>query len=645
MYRGVAMRRRLRPRRLVSRFASVFRNWRAGTHAATGVSLIMQQRFIRTALAVALASAFNASAYAADEAAVIVTATRQPQRANELLSDVSVISREEIEQAGQATLEQLLARQPGIEYTANGGPGTLSSIFIRGAATKQTVVLIDGLRVGSASSGDVAFSRIPLNQIERIEILRGPASSLYGADAVGGVIQIFTRRGDGATHFNASGGYGTYNTTDLDAGVSGGNDTVGYSVQGGHFRTDGFSAIHNPANSSFNPDRDGYRNTNVGANLVARPAPGQEVGFNLLHSAGVSRYDSAPKAMDFTNEQSLDTYSAYSRNRLSQDWTSTLRLGRSTDDSTSRANGIATSVFHTDQDQLAWQNDVKLPLGRLLLAAEYLKQRLMSTTAFPVTERSIRSLLAGWNASIDRHRVQLNLRRDENSQFGGKTTGSAGYGYQIDADWRGHVSYGTAFRAPNFNELYFPNTFGAIYAGNASLRPEFARNREAGIDWEHGAHRFSAVYFNNKVGDLIVGYPLLNVSTATLSGTSLSYQGTLNENWSGGAVLDLQRPRDDATGKRLMRRADEQLKTHVDYTSGAWHFGGEWQLVGMRYDDTANTQKLGGYGLLNLLAEYRLERDWTIFARANNIFDKRYETAKDFATAGASLFAGFRYAP
>jgi vitamin B12 transporter len=605
---------------------------------------------VATVLTTILAALFSTTPHAADSelGQIVVTATRQAARSNELLSDVSVISREEIEQAGQTTLEQLLARQPGVEYTANGGPGTNGSLFIRGASTRQTIVLIDGLRVGSASSGDVALSRIPLAQIERVEILRGPASSLYGADAMGGVIQIFTRRAEGATRVNASTGYGSYNTSDSTAGVSGSSDTLSYSLQAAHYQTEGFSAIRNPANSSYNPDRDGYRNSSLSGSLSFRPAAGHELGLNVLHSNGSSRYDSMPIAADFSNEQTLSTYSVYARNRLAEAWTSTLRLGRSTDDATNRTDGIASSVFHTDQDQLSWQNDLKLPVGKALLAAEVLKQKLSSTTEFQVSERTIRSLLGGWSGNLGDHRLQANLRRDENSQFGGKTTGLAAYGYQLSPDWRTHLSYGTAFRAPSFNELYFPDIFGATFAGNPNLRPEFSRNKEIGLDWEvtgeRAGHHFSAVYFNNKVSDLIVGYPLLNVARATLEGTSLSYAGHLG-NWNGGVSIDLQRPRDESTGKRLVRRADEQLKAHLGVAIGAWNLGGEWQLTGERFENAANTQRLGGYGLVNFLADYRLERNWTLFGRANNVFNKQYELARDFATAGASVFVGIRYNP
>ncbi len=609
----------------------------------------MHPRYKLAVGALALMAAFPTIAADKDTDAVIVTATRQATRANELLADVSVISREEIESAGQSTLEQLLARQPGIEYSVNGGVGTSSNIYIRGANSNQSIVLIDGLRVGSATSGSFAFSRIPLAQIERIEILRGPGSSLYGADAIGGVIQIFTKRGDGKTRYNASTGFGTHNTTDTTAGVSGGTEAVSYNLQAGYYQTDGINARSNPAVASFNSDHDGYRNSNMSGNLTFRPTTGHELGLNVLNSNGTNRYDSGTattKMKDYAVEQNVSSYSAYSRNRLAPSWTSTLRAGRSIDDLTNRTDGMATSAFLTEQDQLNWQNDVNLPLGKAMIATEVLKQKVSGTTAIQVSERTIRSVLAGWSGSLGDHRLQSNLRHDNNSQFGGKTTGLAGYGYQLTSDLRAHVSYGTGFRAPTFNELYSPVSVPSNYQGNANLRPEFSRNREVGIDWERGSHHFSSVYYNNKVTDLIssTGIPLQNVASATLSGSTFSYSGHQG-NWNGGANFDWQHSRDDVTGNRLVRRADKQFKSHLGYTSGAWMYGGEWQLSDQRFNDTANKEKLGGYGLVNLLTEYRLEKDWRIFARANNIFDKKYELVKDYSTLGATLFIGVRYTP
>ena len=597
---------------------------------------------------IAAGTLFSSNVQAADSDAVVVTATRQATRSNELLSDVSVITREQIEQAGQTSIEQLLAQQPGIEYSATGGPGQSSGIYIRGANSNHTLLLIDGQRIGSATTGAINFSGLPLAQIERIEILRGPGSSLYGADAIGGVIQVFTKRGDGPARINASTGYGSYGTSDSNVGVSGGNDVVSYNLQGAYYETKGFSAVRNPLApwGVYNADRDGFKRSSVSGGLSVRPASGHEIGLNFVAADGTNQYDNGP-GNDAEMRQETSSASIYSRNQFAKDWTSTLRVGQSVDDSTTLRNGVAGSVFRTQQDQVSWQNDVRLPVGKVLLAAEYLRQEVASTSTYTVNERSIKSLLAGWNGSLGNHRLQANLRRDDNSQFGGKTTGSAAWGYQFTPDWRGHVAYGTAFKAPTFNNLYFPQSCfpgWGCYGGNPDLKPESARNAEAGLVWEKAGQRLSATYFRNKVSDLIdASLPVpMNVNKATLSGTSLAYSGSVGA-FSGGVNIDLQRARDDDTGKRLIRRADEQLKAHLAWTSGTLKLGGEWQLVGERYENAANTQKLGGYGLLNLFAERRLDREWTLFARANNVFDKQYELARDYATAGASLFVGIRY--
>ena len=616
----------------------------------------MNPRYPFSVAALALWSIFPAFAADRDADLIVVTATRQATRANELTSDVSVITREEIEQAGETNLPQLLARQPGIQYNANGGSGASSGVFIRGAASNQSIVLIDGQRVGSATTGSPALSRIPLDQIERIEILRGPASSLYGADAIGGVIQIFTRRGEGAARVNASTGYGSYNTSETNVGVSGGTDLVSYSVQAGYLNTDGFNSISNKSNALYNSDRDGYYNKNISASFAIRPASGQEIGMNLLASQGTNQYDSNDDsalgaAKNYTSDQRVASYSIYSRNRVSDLWTSTVRIGRSTDDATDYADGVRSGVFRTDMDLLSWQNDVKLPVGKALLAVEHAEQKVSGSTDYAVSERTINSLLAGWNGQFDDHSVQFNVRSDDNSQFGAETTGSAAYGYQLSEQWRTHISYGTAFRAPTFNELYYPiNQYSG--GGNPDLRPEKAKNAELGVNWERGNQRVAAVVYRNKVTDLIEyrppTYAPVNVSEALLRGATLTYDGRFAP-WSLGTAIDFLDPRNEASGANngnlLARRAKQQMSSYLGWTNGNWVLRGEWKLVGDRYDDAANTVRLGGYGLVNLYADYRIERDWSLFARANNIFDKQYETADNYATAGANVFVGVRYSP
>ena len=470
------------------------------------------------------------------------------------------------------------------------------------------------------------------------------------------MIQIFTRSGEGPARVNARTGYGSYNTTDSSVGIAGGTDLVSYSVQAGYANTDGFNAINNRKNLFYNRDQDGYYNRNLSASFAVRPAKGQELGVNVLVSNGTNQYDANDfsalgAAKNYSSDQNLGTYSIYSRNRLSQAWNSTVRLGRSTDDTRDYAGNVRDSKFRTDMNLLSWQNDIKLPVGEALLAYEYLKQMVSGTTDYAVTERTINSFLAGWNGNIEQHRVQLSLRRDDNSQFGDQTTGSASYGYQFTPEWRAHVSYGTAFRAPTFNELYFPKS-SFFAGGNPNLKPETARNTEIGVNWEQGSHRASAVVYNNELTDLIEFRPPtfapVNVSKALLRGATLTYDGRFAE-WAAGLALDFLDPRNEENGpnngNRLARRAEQQMSSYVSRTLGNWELRGEWQLVGNRYEDPANRVRMGGYGLVNLYADYRLERDWVFFARANNIFDKDYETASDYSTAGANVFVGVRYAP
>ncbi|HWV17555.1 MAG TPA: TonB-dependent receptor [Rhodocyclaceae bacterium] len=598
--------------------------------------------FSSTTLALAMTAVFPVLAQTASSELppVVVTSTRQETPINQQLSDVTVLDREQIEQAGQSSLAELLGRQAAVEFTSNGGPGTNTSVFIRGAESKQTVVLVDGVRIGSATSASANFARLPLSQIERIEILRGPASSLYGADAIGGVIQIFTRKGSGAPRVNASAGYGTYGTYEVNAGVQGGTDMISYNVQAGHYKTNGFSSLRNPRASGYNPDNDGYSNDNASASFSIRPAAGHELGVNLLYSTGPNQYDPRPAAVDHVLDQDQISYSAYSRNKFTDRWTSTVRVGRAIDDSTALRNGIPNSIFRTSQNQFQWQNDVKLGFGTGLLAVEELNQKVDSTTVYRVDERTIRSYIIGWNGSIESHRFQLSGRSDDNSQFGRHNTGTAAYGYQFLPELRGRLAYGTAFRAPSFNDLYFPSS------GNPNLKPEEARNREVGLIWEKAGQQLSATYYDNDVTNMIVtsGRPLQarNVNQAKLQGWTFAYGGTVASTRID-ASLDLSEPKDATTGKQLIRRAEEQFKISASRDIFGWLSGIEFQAVGRRFDDAANLNAMGGYSLTNLFVEKNLGSGLTLFARANNIFDREYELARDYGTPGANIFVGLRY--
>ncbi len=627
-------------------------------HAGTLAGKREKQMNPRTTLAagtLALAAVFPVMAAETSTDAVVVTASRQPQRMNELLADVSVISREEIEMAGQSSLPQLLARQPGIEYTQSGGAGSAQSLFIRGTNSEHALVLIDGMRVNSATLGTTALSRIPLSQIERIEILRGPASALYGADAIGGVVQIFTKQGSGPAAFNFEAAYGSDNTTKLAAGVSGQNEGLRYSFQASFDDTDGFSNIRNKQNNAYNPDKDGFRDSAFTGNLAYRFNGDHEVGLNAFTSDGRDYYDGgygASAVKDYRSDTRVSSYSLYSRNRLLPVWQSTLRLGRGTDDTEYYTDGLETSNVRTDQDQFSWQNDIKLPLGKGLLATEWLKQKVTASQDYDKTERTIKSLLAGWGASVDMHRWQFNVRHDDISQTGSKTTGTAAYGYQISDAVRAHAAYGTAYKAPSMNDLYYP-VMPFMGQGNPDLKPEYARNREVSLHYETAQHSASVTYFHNRIDDLIQWeetspgswfYTPQNVASARITGWSLAYKGFYGP-LSVHASVDFQDPRNTETDTILTRRARKHANLGLEYTTGAWILGSEVVSSGERYSDAANDVSMGGYTLFNVSATYQVDRNVSLFARINNLFDKKYEYVSDFATPGLNALVGIRYQP
>ncbi|MFZ2266415.1 MAG: TonB-dependent receptor [Azonexus sp.] len=576
---------------------------------------------------------------------ILVTATRQQMRTSEVLADVTVIEREELETAGHSTLEEVLAQQPGIEFAANGGPGANSSIFTRGTSSKHTLLLIDGMRVGSVTAGDVSWSRIPTNQIDRIEILRGPASSLYGSDALGGVIQIFTRQGEGPFNINAEAGVGTYNTYSASGGFNGSQNGWRYALNLSTYKTGGFN--NKRKTSGADNDRDGFENNSLSGRLGYSFAPGHEVGLNAFYSDGESRYDAGG---DDRNHLILSSFNSYLKNRIGDVWTSTLSIGQSVDDS--RNSGSSYSLYKTNQQQFAWQNDFKTGFGKFLLGIEHLEQKVSSTNVYQLTERTNDSAQIGWSGKFQDHQLQGNLRYDDNSQFGSKNTGSIGYGYRFTPNWRANLGYGTAFRAPSFNDLYWPFTdFGSwgTYTGNPNLKPEYARNREASIHYENGQHHVSLTWFLNRVENLIASSGGLNnmpvnIGHAQLEGATLAYDGRIGD-FMLMANYNHQNPRDTDKDRLLVRRAKDYGSISIGQKLGDWDWRIEVHASGERFDDTNNTKKLDAYMLTNLYGAYRLTRDWSVFARVNNLFDENYALADGYATPGANAFIGIRYTP
>ena len=573
---------------------------------------------------------------------IIVTATRSPQLAADLIADVTMITADDIARAGADSLAELLARAPGVEIATNGGPASTTSVFLRGASRGHTLVLIDGLRVGSSSDGATALEAIPLGEIDHIEILRGPASSLYGADAIGGVIQIFTRRGEAALGVNASAGYGTYATAATTAAISGAPGEVWrFALQAGARRSDGFNAIGNPANFGYNPDRDGYHDENAGGSLGLRLAPEQELSVRFFHSRLNAQFDAGP-GFDDRTITTLDAYAIASHNRIASFWTSRLEAGEGDDDSVSETS-FGPSRFKTRQRQYSWQNDFELPGAHLSVALERREERVASDAGFVVTGRNTNAAVGVWQWREGAHAVQANLRRDESSQFGIRTTGAISYGYALGAGWRASASYGTAFKAPTFNDLYFPGF------ANPDLKPETAHNAEVALRYAASTFAAGLVAYRNRVRDLIVfqcdasfNCAPQNVANATLEGVTFEIEARTGHTDIRGS-LDLQRPEDDASAHLLPRRARRHASVGLWQSWNAIRVGAEVVASSARFDDAENTRRMGGYAVANLSADYALGGGWTLFVRVTNALDKHYELAADYNTAGASWFAGARY--
>lgn len=609
---------------------------------------------VRHAALASLALAFTAPYALADsaDATVIVTAARAPQPSSDVLSDHVLISASDIARSGAGNVVDLLQKQRGIEITRNGGPGTTSQVYIRGGDAKQTVVLVDGVRIGSSTSGIANWATLPLANIERVEIVYGPLATMYGADAIGGVVQIFTRRGAGPATVSASVEAGSDKARAMTFGLAGaseGENSIHYAFGLSKDKDQGFSATR-PGTSSYNQDNDGYARDSASGQLGIALAKGHEAGLLYLHSHLESQYDSGATPFDVRSVQNMDNIAVYSRHHFTSDWKMGLQASEADDKSINFTSPTASNRIDTRAHAYSMQHDIALGSDLLQLVLERRVESVFADTTRALnTTRATNSAAAAYSAKRGKHLASASARRDDSTQYGDKTTGSIGYGYKLTPALRLNASAGTSFRAPTFNELYYPGY------GVDTNKPEQGKNVEGGAYYNDGALEASAVYYRNRLSDLLVNTAkcpvqldthkngcAYNVNRATLEGISLGARTRMGDLDMSGS-LDLQDPRDDTTGKNLQRRAKRHAKFAVEYNAGNMIAGVGLQLSGKRFDDLANRTTLPGYGLVNLFASYRFAPDWSAVLRLNNAADKQYELARYYATAGRQVFAGIRY--
>jgi vitamin B12 transporter len=569
---------------------------------------------------------------------ILVTAARSAQTADQTLASVTVITREDIERRQPQNIVDLLRTQAGIDLTRSGGPGGDIALFMRGTNSNHTLILIDGVRVASLTTGAFEWRSLSIAQIERIEIVRGPRAALYGSDAIGGVIQIFTRR---PRDLEVALGAGSHDTRRADV-AWGGSGPVRVFATGSHFQADGFSA-QNERGSSFDPDDDAERQQAVSAGFEMDLQNNARIDVIGRQSRGTAEFDIGES--DVVNE----SLSARIAHKTSPAWTQSLSFGIFSDTLTTRS--AFPSAIRTRRHALDWQNDVTLDQASTVTAGlAYAKESgsnvdpSIGATLFD-REQDSRAVFALWQRDLGTSNVQLAGRRDDYSSFGGHGTWSAAFGWEPWTDADAWASYGTAFRAPSLNDLFHPGFFGGFFAGNPNLKPERSRTAEIGLRRRTPAGRIAVSLYTTRIDDLIAFEgPMsqaINVAQASSRGIELEHNHRVAP-WYFATAITLQRARNEITGNPLVRRPDEKLAFLAERQLRHGAVGAEFITSSERRDINGD---IAGYGIVNLAARHMLQKTLSLEARLENIFDKPYQVIDGFNTPGRSVFVTLRYRP
>lgn len=610
--------------------------------------------FKKSLLSLSIVSAV-ACAHAQDAAmqpTVEVTASRVAETADASLADVSVITRADIDASHAPDLLEVLRLQAGVDVARTGGAGAQTNVFLRGSNSNHVLVLIDGVRVASSNTGAFAWENLPLDSVERIEIVRGPRASYWGSDAIGGVIQIFTRKLTGA---QIAASYGTYRSADGSAGYGARGDNGGFSVQVGARHVGGYSATNpgicngpNDPYCIYNPDANGAQYH--GGTLSGDYKLGaQTLSASLFRNEGTQNFDNgASDGISHTLDQALGVAI---EGDMSGDWHQRLSAGTAREDI---ATPVFASAFRSTREQASWTNDLTLSDAQHLIAgidAAHEQGVSIDTSGFGAPYEKARDMagaFAGWRVADGGFDSELAGRYDHNSAFGGAFSGSAAAGWKFSDALRVTASFGTAFRAPDLNELYSPG-YGGYYAGNPDLKPERSRTVELGAEWTPDAASRLAVHaFSTRVHDLIdfaggSTYQAINIDRAAIDGIELT-QGWRSGPWSLTNNVTFQNPRDTDTGAQLLRRPKRKFSSVLERGFGdRLSAGMEFVVDGPRQD--VGGIVLPGYALANLRADYRLNAAWRIGARLENLFDRSYELAHGYNTPGRSAYVSAIWSP
>jgi vitamin B12 transporter len=605
---------------------------------------------------------------------LVTTPTRKSENQKNIIADTTVITEEEIEQAGLSSLAELLQKQSGIEISNLGGPGKVSSINIRGTSSTHSIILLDGMRIGASTSGMTAIENLPLSQIEKIEIVRGPASSLYGQDGIGGVIQIFTKKGKEGFHPYLGIGYGRYQTKQLNAGISGGNKTTSYALNISGTNTDGFSAFvpdSSKASNTQNLDKDKYKNRSISSTLSYDLNKDYKIDLQYFLTTGRNMFDNRfanfSPDQNYRDKSKQEIYAMKTTGQINKLWESSIKIGKSTDLYSAQQHfnwdtlvydPDVVDLYETTQYQMTWQNNIKLNKGSLVVLYDFLQEKIDTTDLYDKTKRTNNGFVLGYNIEHNQNTLQTSLRKDLNSQYNNEATGNIGYAYQINPQWKISSSFGTAFVAPSFNYLY--SSIDSWALGNPDLKPEKSKNIEGNIKYQDNLKSFSLTAYQNAIKDFIIYEAIAensrtntqNLNEAKIQGITLTGNQFFEHIQLKGS-LTAESPKNKDTNKYLPRRAKLYGNLSINYYIREWIFGIEQIGSGSRYDDKANNNKIEGYMITNLIANFALNEKTTINFRLDNAFDKAYALAYEgsqssstgyiYQTPGRSLYVNLRY--
>ena len=568
---------------------------------------------------------------------VVVTANRVPEQLDETLAAVSVITREDIEASATNDIVDLLRRVPGVDIVRGGGLGQQASVFLRGANSNHTLVLVDGVRVGSLGTGAYAWEQLPIEQIERVEIVRGPRAAVWGADALGGVIQIFTRRNAG---FDGALSLGNHDTWGANGGAGARDERGGFGVRVGYLDSRG-SNVTRPTNFSFDPDRDGYVQRSIGAN--GDIALGEHtLSANLMRSDNDVEFDAGESSVQ------QDTYGLGLAGALTDTWSHRFNLGASRETLETPA---FFQRFESRREQADWQNTLALATNSdFSFGLAWLRERGTNIDTFggaPLYARSRNSHagFASWHGRAGAHDFELSGRYDDSSVYGGESTVGGAWGWRFTDAVRASLSYNEGYRAPTFNELYSLG-FGGLFMGNPLLEPEASENLEAGLDIALSNRSDLALHlFRNEIDNLIDfsggdTFQATNIKRARIEGAEVEWSWAVPD-WAVTTNATWQDASDRDSGSKLLRRPSRKATALVERVfDGGARLGLEGYAASRRPDFGT---ELPGYGLLSLRGRLPLGAGLSLDGRIENLLDREYSIIDTYTTPGMTALLTLRW--